>query len=90
MAVVQIASSLAPYAEGERRIDLDGVTVEDVLRRLGDRYPLLQNAAFDGDGTPRPHITLFLNSKHIIGNSDFEKEVTEDDEIAVISAIAGG
>ena len=90
MAVVQIASPLAPYAEGERRIDLDGVTVEDVLRKLGDRYPHLREAAFDDDWTPRPHITLFLNSKHIMGNSDLGKEVTEDDEIAVISAIAGG
>lgn len=90
MAVVHIASSLAPYADGERRIVVEGSTVEDVLRGLGDRYPRFRKATLDGDGTLRPHITLFLNSMQIMGNSKLGTDVAEGDEIAVISAIAGG
>jgi molybdopterin synthase sulfur carrier subunit len=90
MAVVHIASSLAPYADRERRLLLEGSTVEEVLSKLGDRYPGLRKEAFDGDGSLRPHITLFLNGAHIRGDSDLGTDVGEGDEIAVISAIAGG
>jgi molybdopterin converting factor small subunit len=90
MAEIHIASSLAPYAGGARRLTLDGATVEDVLERLGERYPEFRARAFDGDGALRPHITLFLNRTQISGNGGFGSVVSDGDEIAIISAIAGG
>jgi sulfur-carrier protein len=90
MAVVHIASSLAPYANGERRLVLDCSTVEDVLRELADRHPPFREGAFDGDGALRPHVTLFLNSTQIASAGELRTRVGERDEIVVISAIAGG
>jgi sulfur-carrier protein len=90
MAVVHIASSLAQYADGERFVVLDGTTIEEVLSGLGDRYPGFRERALDGAGGPRPHITLFLNSMHVMAGSDLGTSVGKGDEIAIISAIAGG
>lgn len=90
MAVVHIAASLARYADGERRLVLEGSTVGEVLRGLGERYPRFRDGAFDGGGALRPHIAVFLNSTQITGNSDLGTGVGDGDEIAVISAIAGG
>ena len=90
MAVVQIASSLAQYADGERFVVLDGSTIEEVLARLGDRYPGFRERALDGAGGLRPHIALFLNSTHIMAGSDLGTSVGHGDEIAIISAISGG
>jgi molybdopterin converting factor small subunit len=90
MAVVYIASSLARHAEGERLVVLDGSTVEEVLDGLGDRYPGFREEVFDREGKLRPHITLFLNNRNIMAKSDLRTSVGQADEIAMISAIAGG
>jgi sulfur-carrier protein len=90
MAVVYIASSLARHAEGERLVVLDGSTVEEVLDGLGDRYPSFREEVFDREGKLRPHITLFLNNRNIVAKSDLRTSVGQADEIAMISAIAGG
>ena len=90
MAVVHIASSLAPYSDGERRIVLEGSTVRELLHSLGDRYPDFREGAFDGGGTLRPHIAVFVNGTQIIGTSELGTDVGEADEVSVISAIAGG
>jgi molybdopterin converting factor small subunit len=90
MAVIRIPSSLAQYADGARSVALEGATVEDVLRDLGDRFPALRARALDGDGGPRPHVTLFLNRTQITARGDLRTAVGEGDEIAIISAIAGG
>lgn len=90
MAKVYIASPLAKYAEGNRIVALDGSTVGDVLRALGDRYPGLRENAFDEDGVPRSHVVLFVNNEHLLPRSDLRASVGTKDEIAIISAIAGG
>ena len=90
MAGVHIASSLAQYAEGERFVVLEGSTLEEVLRRLGDRYPGFRRGVFDEDDRLRRHIILFHNNSHIMTRSDLQMPVDEGDEIAIISAIAGG
>jgi sulfur-carrier protein len=90
MAAVYIASSLARYTEGDRFVVLQGSTVEEVLHGLRDRYPRLRREVFDGDGGLRPHVTLFLNDTHIMPRSDLRRSVGDGDELAIISAIAGG
>lgn len=90
MAVVHLASSLARYAGGERVVVLDGSTVEQILSGLGDRYPGFRETAIDGDGRPRPHVRLFVNNAQVGAGSDLGRSVGDADEIAIISAIAGG
>jgi molybdopterin converting factor small subunit len=90
MPLVYIASSLSQHAGGEHLLVLEGSTVEDVLRGLCDRYPGFRKAVFDADAGLRPHIAVFLNDGHISARSNLRTSVSERDEIAIISAIAGG
>jgi sulfur-carrier protein len=90
MGIVYVASTLAKFTEDKRIHNVQGATVEDILRGLEQRYPDFRNQACGADGGLKPHVAIFVNDRDIRGTENLQTPLTERDEVSIISAIAGG
>jgi len=86
VAVVRLRTPLSELAGGRREIELDGVTVVDVLRALEREHPDVRGWILDEQGNIREHINVFVNKEY--GRED--TAVGEADRLHVLPAISGG
>ncbi len=90
MAVVSIPTPLRPHTGGLGRVEAEGVTVGDVLKDAGARYPELHKRLFAADGELHQHVNVYVNDEDIRFMDDLSTPVADKDEVAIIPAIAGG
>jgi molybdopterin converting factor small subunit/photosystem II stability/assembly factor-like uncharacterized protein len=86
MAVVSLNPPLRDLADGQRRLEVDGGTVGDVIRALERSYPRLSGWVLDEHGSVRPHVNVFLNGER----ASADASVAERDRLDVLPAISGG
>ena len=87
---VTLAPALADAIGGERNLQVEGSTVGEVLRDLGERYaPLARLLWRDGDAL-NPMLAVFRNRDDVRTLKGLATPVRPGDEVAVISAADGG
>ena len=86
MAGVNLPTFLAEHAAGERRVEVGGATILEVLRGLETRHPALRGWILDERGHLRQHVNLFVERDRV----SIDRSVDDDDEIFVLQAISGG
>jgi len=84
---VLIPPPLHSYTGGASRADLEGSTLDGVMRSLDARYPGIRFRIIDEQDRVRPHIKLFVNAKLA---ADLGAPVRPEDEIQIICALSGG
>jgi molybdopterin converting factor small subunit len=84
--VVRLRAPLSELAGGKRELELEGVTVAEVLRALEREHPGTRGWILDERGLIREHINVFVNKEY--GRED--TSVTSSDRLHVIPAISGG
>lgn len=90
MAQLLIPSPLRKFTDQRSKIEVQADSVWESLKALTEAHPSLKEHIFDQDGKIRPFLRLF------IGDTDSEDlegpatPVSDDDEISIIPAIAGG
>ncbi len=85
MAIVSLRPPLRDLA-GEREIEVDAGTVEEVLRALERDHPRLTGWVLDDQGNIREHIAVFVNRERVASDAP----VSTDDHVHVLPAISGG
>ena len=85
MAVVLLPAVLAAEAGGQKRFELEAVTVGDALRQLP-----VQNLLFDERGELRRLVNVFVDGIDVRGGRLLEEPVQADSEVRVVGAVAGG
>jgi sulfur-carrier protein len=91
MAVlVQIPLALQKFTTHQSTVQIEGVTVQDVLDDLARRFPGLQAQLCDNQGAIRKFINLYLNNEDIRFLKGAKTAVQDGDELAIIPAVAGG
>lgn len=86
MPVVRLRAPLSELAGGKRELELDGVTVAEVLRALEREHPDVRGWILDERGLIREHINVFVNKDY--GRED--TPVGAGDRLHVLPAISGG
>ena len=86
MPVVRLRAPLSELAGGRRELELDGVTVAEVLRALEREHPDVRGWILDEHGSIREHINVFVNKDY--GRED--TPVGAQDRLHVLPAISGG
>jgi len=87
---VTLASALADVIGGKRTLQIEGSTVGEVLRVLGERHaPLARLLWRDGDAL-NPMLAVFRNRDDIRALEGLATPVRPGDEVAVIPAAEGG
>ena len=77
------------YTDGIETVELEGNTIGDCLNGLIERFPGMQAALFDGKGTLKNQIEIYLNMESAYPD-ELRKTVKDGDEIYIIVMLAGG
>ena len=86
MATVRLRAPLSELCGGKRELELEGLTVGEVLQALEREHPDARGWILDERGAIREHINVFVNRDY--GRED--TAVAENDRLHVIPAISGG
>lgn len=86
MALVRLRGPLKRLAGDEPEHELEGATVEELLRELERAHPATSGWILDERGALRRHINVFVNGE--LGAQD--TPVAPDDRIDVLPALSGG
>jgi molybdopterin converting factor small subunit len=87
---VLLATSLADAIGGEQSLELEGGTVGEVMRNLGERHPPLARLLWREGGVLNPMLAVFRNRDDIRTLEGLATPVRPGDAVAVISALEGG
>jgi len=90
MPVLRIPTPLRTYTGGQNEINLRGQTVSEAMSDLVVQHPSLQKHLFNGEGSLRPFINLFLGEENIKDLQGMETPLQDDDRLLLIPSIAGG
>ncbi|MFZ5826877.1 MAG: MoaD/ThiS family protein [Bacillota bacterium] len=75
---------------GQAEIQVEGATVTEALKHLGEQYPRLRDRLFTPEGELKSYVHIFVNQIDIKTLSGAETSLSEHDEIILLMAIAGG
>ena len=89
MPVVTIPAPLQGPTMGQGEIPVDGTTVRACLAAAEAKFPGFEAQIFAPSGALLRFVKLFLNGEEI-SLAELDTEVGPDDEVAVITPIAGG
>jgi molybdopterin synthase sulfur carrier subunit len=86
MPVVCVRGPLRRLAGGQAEHELDGATVDELLRALEHRHPDMAGWILDERGLIRRHINVFVNGER----GTEATAVRSGDRVEVLPAITGG
>jgi sulfur-carrier protein len=90
MATTYVPVTLRKFSNGQSTVEFSGSTIAEVLNKVRQQFPGLNEQLYSDAGELKPHIAVFLNDTNI---RDLENEATpirDRDEIYIVTAIAGG
>jgi molybdopterin converting factor small subunit len=91
MAVtVKIPTQLRASAGGESQAVLEGATVQEVLEGLFERFDELRERIYDGDGSLRRFVNVYLAGEDIRFLDGLATPVPDGAELTILPAVAGG
>ena len=90
MSTVRIPPTLRVATGGEKRVEVAGGTVRDVVSALVAAHPGLESQLIGPDGDLNPFVNAFLNDTDIRHLQGLDTPVAERDTLALLPAMAGG
>lgn len=90
MPSVRIPTPLRSYTQNKDEVQMNGVTVGEVLKNLDASFPGIGTRLFDEKGGVRRYVNVFLNDEDIRFLEELATPVKETDKLSIIPAIAGG
>lgn len=75
---------------GERRLDLPGGTVRELLDRLFAAHPVLRGYLTDDAGALRHHVVAFVNGAAVADKRTLAEPVPAGAEVYLFQALSGG
>ena len=90
MPVLRIPTPLRSYTAGQSEISVQGGTVAEAMDDLMGQYPSLKPHLYNGTGTLRPFVNLFVGENNIKDLKGLETPLQADDRLLLIPSIAGG
>jgi molybdopterin converting factor small subunit len=90
MPVLRIPTPLRSYTSGQSEISVQGGTVAEAMNDLIGQFPSLQPHLYNGQGTLRPFVNLFIGEDNIKDLNGLETPLRENDRLLLIPSIAGG
>ena len=90
MPTVHLPSALSGHAAGQRRVQVAGATVGNVLAALGRTHPGVGQRVLDDRGVLRRHVNVFVNGESIRYLDGVETPLGDGDEVWILPAVSGG
>lgn len=87
---IHLPAILRRHAGGVATLSASGGTVAAVLADLDKTHPELGRRIRDAAAPPNAFVTIYLNDEDVRFQGGLDAPVGPSDEIAIVSAIAGG
>jgi molybdopterin converting factor small subunit len=84
-----LSGNLLRFSSFRKEIFISAPTVAEGIAKLVSGLPLLRPVLLDGAGQFRKVHRLFVNQDQVT-NDDLARPVDDDDEVMILTAIAGG
>jgi molybdopterin synthase sulfur carrier subunit len=90
MALLRIPTPLRSYTNGQAEVTVAGANVADAMRDLVAQYPALKPHLYNGEGSLRPFVNLFVGQDNVKDLQGLETPLEENTQLRLIPSIAGG
>ena len=90
MIKILIPYALRSFTERNAEMEVNGKTVGEALNALANIYPDIKTHLFADNGNLRDFINLFIDGKNINTMQGLDTPITDNSEVMIIPAIAGG
>lgn len=90
MSTVRIPPTLRLATGGEKRVEVQGATVREVVSALVVAHPGLEAQLIGQDGDLNPFVNAFLNDTDIRHMQGLDTPIAATDTLALLPAMAGG
>lgn len=89
MAKVRLPTVLRPFAEGAAVIEVLAPTFGALETAIRERYPVLADRIYEGDGRLREFVSVFVDGEDARGLGA-NAALAERSEVVLLPAISGG
>lgn len=86
---IVVSGNLRRFTGFESEVELDADSVPTALGQLVERFPQLRPVVLDSDGNLRQVHRLYLNGE-LLDRGDAGRALAPNDELGILTAIAGG
>ena len=90
MPIVRIPTPLRKLTNNQEEVTASGATLGAILEELNATYPGLGERILDEQGGIRRFVNIFVNDEDVRFLQEKETPVSENDEVSIVPAIAGG
>jgi molybdopterin converting factor small subunit len=90
MACVEFSTPLKKFTNNLAMCEVNGVTVGQAMKEVGERFPEIKDKLLRDDGTLRAFFIIFVDDKDIRMLDREQTPVRTDSVIRIVPAIAGG
>jgi molybdopterin synthase sulfur carrier subunit len=87
---VHVTSVIQKAVDGQRELQVDGATVNEVLENIEDRYPGFRATVMDEAGELHRFVNIYLNDEDIRYLQGRETALHDGDRMSILPALAGG
>ncbi len=86
---VNIPTILRPLTDNQRRVELSGATVQDIIENLEQQYTGIKEKLL-ADGQVHKFINIYVNDDDIRFSEGLATTVKEGDSVTILPSVAGG
>ncbi len=87
---VRIPTPLRKLTNDEELVELEATSVREAVQALQTRFPGIEERLIDESGEIRRFVNVYVNEEDIRFLQNQDTPLSENDEISIIPAIAGG
>ena len=86
---VRIPTILRPYTKDEKKVEVTGSTLAEVIANLDSQYAGLGERLLE-NGALRRFINIYINDEDVRFLGSLEAQIKDGDSITILPAVAGG
>ena len=87
---VRIPTPLRSATDEQSTVEIEGTTVDEVLRTLVDQYPDLADNLYDEDDELRQFVNIYVGDEDVRFGDGADTTLEPGDEVSIVPSIAGG
>jgi len=90
MSTVHIPSVLRANVGGAKSVEVGGDSIRTVVNGLIERHPALGSQLLTDEGDLNRFVNVYVNGEDVRYLSGLDTPVSDDDEVRLLPAMAGG
>lgn len=90
MAKIIIPTPLRKFTEQNRNFETDSDDLTEAIQDFVEEYPDVKDNLLDEDGNIRSYIKVYIGDDEVHPDENGSITLSEDTEVSIVPAIAGG